>query len=120
VRVTDHVGDTIERGQFFRRTLSVTTGNDNLRARIRAMDLAHGVARLRVGGRGDGASVQYDDVSHRVVVNKREACCREVSAECGCVGIGGAAAEILDGKGRHEKTHALRWGACSEIIARMK
>ena len=62
VRVPDDPGHAGQSRDFLRRTLRVAAGDDDARVGLRAMDAADGLAKLVVGGRGDGAGVQDDEV----------------------------------------------------------
>ena len=68
MRIADHPGDARKLRNFFRSALRVTTGDHDARSGIRAMNLAHGIARLRIGGGGYGAGVQHHDVSGSVLL----------------------------------------------------
>ncbi len=63
MRIADHPGDAFQRGKLFGSALRVTSGYDDPRRWIRAMNLADGVARLRIRSGRNGARVQHDDVS---------------------------------------------------------
>ena len=62
VGVADDEGNSGEGGDFFGRTLGITTGHEDARGRIGSVDFADGVAGLGVSGCGDGAGVKHDDV----------------------------------------------------------
>ena len=62
VGIADHEGDAGEGGNFFRRALGVTAGNDDARGGIGGMDFADGVAGLGIGRSSDGAGVEHDHV----------------------------------------------------------
>ena len=62
MRIADNPGDAIQRGQLFGSALRVTSSYDDPRRWIRAMNLADGIARLRIRSGRNGAGVQHDDV----------------------------------------------------------
>ena len=68
MRIADHPGDAFQRGDFFRSALRVTAGDNDARGGIRAMNLADGVARLRIGRGRDRAGVQHHDVGSGMLI----------------------------------------------------
>ncbi len=62
VRIADHESHAGESRDFLGRALGVAAGDDDARLGLRAMDAADGLAKLVVGGGGDGAGVQDDEV----------------------------------------------------------
>ena len=60
--VTYDEGDAREEGEFFGGTLGVTSGDQNFCGWILGMNFANGVARLSVGGGGDRAGVDDDEL----------------------------------------------------------
>ena len=71
MRISDDPGNAAKLRKVLRSALRVTAGNHDARGGIRAMNFAHGVARLRIGGGGYGAGVQHHDVSGGVLVEQR-------------------------------------------------
>ncbi len=65
------------------------------------MDFTDGVAGLSVGGSGDGASVDDDDVGGGGIVGDGVALGAELALDGGGVGLRGAAAELLDMEDGH-------------------
>ena len=51
-----------ERGDFFRGALGVAPGDNDVRLRIRSVELANGIAGLSVSSSGDCAGVQDYDI----------------------------------------------------------
>jgi len=89
-------GDAGERGEFLGRALGVAAGDDDLSLRILGVYFADGVAGLGVGGGGDCTGVDNDDFGRGTVAGGRIAAVAELTLESGAVGLGGAAAELLD------------------------
>jgi len=119
VGVTDDPGDAGEGGQFFRGALDVAAGGDDLRVGIDGVNLANGVAGLRISGGGDRAGVHYDDIGGCGVGCGDAAAITELPFEGGGVGLRRAAAELCNVKGRHVvvKMIAGRSGA-RKVLAR--
>ena len=97
VRIADYLGDAGKRGDFFRGALRVAAGDHDLRIGILAMDAADGGAGILIGGGGDGAGIEHDS-SASVARRAFESPLFELALDSGAVGLGGAAAEILDVK----------------------
>ncbi len=62
VRVADHSGYARQRGDFFGSALGVASGDNNFCQRILALHAANGGAGILIGGIGDGAGIQDDEV----------------------------------------------------------
>ncbi len=94
--------NTGERSKVFGSALGVAAGGDDFCCRILRVQLANGIARLRIGGRGHRAGVDDDDVgavgSRSDVVAKRT----ELALDRGGVGLRGAATELFNVECRHE------------------
>ena len=87
-----HAGQS---GDFLGRALRVAAGDHDARVGLRAMDAADGLAKLVVGGRGDGAGVQDDEVGVGNFVGCAEAARGETGFERGSIGLRSAASERL-------------------------
>ena len=94
-------GNAGEMGDLFRGALRVTTGNDDARGRIRRVNLADGIAGLRVGGGRDGTGVKNDDVGRRAIGRDGAAVVAQLALDGGAIGLCGAAAELFDVEGGH-------------------
>jgi len=101
VGIADDVGDAGERREFFGRALCVAAGDHDLGGGIVGMKFADGVAGLGIGGCGDSAGVDDDNVSGLRGAGKEAATVEELAFDGGAVGLGGAAAELLDVEGGH-------------------
>lgn len=101
VRITDDPGDSGKRGKFFGSALRVASGGDDARGGILAVNAADGFASFGVGGSGDGAGVEDDDVGGGVGFSGGAALCAEAVANCVGVSLRGAAAEVLDEESGH-------------------
>src|SRR5260221_7976748 len=62
VGIADNERDAGESGQFFGGALGVTAGDENFGGGILRVDFANGIAGLSVGGGGDGAGVDDDEL----------------------------------------------------------
>src|ERR1700691_2378814 len=100
VRVANDGADAGECGDFFRSTLGVASGDDDFCRWILAADAADGSSGILIGGSGDGASVEQDEVGVRGG-SAGQAASLELAFQGGAVGLGGAASEIYDVKGSH-------------------
>jgi hypothetical protein len=98
VGVADDPGDAGELGEFFGGALGVAAGDDDLGGGILGVDFADGVAGLGIGGGGDGAGVHNYDAGCARICGGGAAAVEELTLEGGAVGLGGAAAELLDVK----------------------
>ena len=101
MRVANDVRDTGEGGKVLWGALGVAAGDDDARGGIARVDFADGVAGLGIGGRGDGAGVDDDVVGRVGRLDGRAAAIEELAFDGGAVGLGGAAAELLEVEGRH-------------------
>ena len=95
VRIADDQSHAGQSGDFLRRALRVAAGDDDARLGLRAMDAADGLAKLVVGGRGDGAGVQDDEVGVGKIVGGAETARSEPGFEGGPIGLRSAASERL-------------------------
>ncbi len=94
-------GNAGETGDFFRGALGVATGDNDASGRIHRVNLADGVASLSVGGGGDGAGIENDDVGRRAIGRDGAALVAQLALDGGAIGLCGAAAELFDVKGGH-------------------
>jgi hypothetical protein len=101
VGIADDEGDTGKGGEFFGGALGVAAGDDDFCGRVGGMEFTDGVAGLGVGGGGDGAGVEDDDVGLRFGGGRSTATVEEV-ARWRRRGLGGAAA-VLNAEGGHAK-----------------
>ena len=85
------------RRQFLGRALRVAAGHQNAGRGIFAMHAAHGLAHVFIGRGGDGAGVEHHEIGGRRARRAASKPLRgEQRFESGAIGLGGAAAEILD------------------------
>ena len=103
VGIADDEGDAGKSGEFFGGTLGVAAGDNDASRGIGGVEFADGVAGLRVGGGGDGAGVEDDDVGDGRVRGKGKALLAELALDGGAVGLRGAAAELLDKESAHRR-----------------
>ena len=106
VGVAHDVGDAREGGELFGGALGVAAGNDDAGSRVVSMKLTDGVTSLGVGGSGYGASIQDHDVGRGGGASWGAATVEELAFDGGPIGLGGAAAELLNIKGRHRRGHS--------------
>jgi len=106
VGVAHDVGDAGEGGEVFRGALGVAAGDDDPGSWVVGMKLTDGVASLGVGGGGNGASIKDHDVSRGCGASWGAATVEELSLDGGAIGLGGAATELLNIKGRHRRGHS--------------
>src|ERR1700675_1864579 len=102
VGVADYDGDAGEGGEFFRGARGVAAGDDDFGDGVGGVEFADGVASLSVGGGGDSAGVEDDDVGGGCRRGRGTAAVEELAFDGGAVGLGGAAAELLDVEGGHD------------------
>jgi hypothetical protein len=93
MRVPDDPSHAGESGDFFRRALCVAACDDDARIGLRAMDATDGLAKLVVGGRGDGAGVQYNEIGIGYFVRCMESARGKAGFERGSIGLGSAASK---------------------------
>src|SRR5258708_38335269 len=98
VGVADNPRDAGECGQFFGSALGITAGDDNANGGVGGVKLANGVASLSVGGGGDGAGVDHDDVGGGRRGGGGAATVEQLAFDGGAIGFGGAASELFDGE----------------------
>jgi len=101
VGIADDPGNARECGEFFGSALGVAAGDDKAGGGILAVNLANGVASLSVGGSGYGAGVEDYDGGRCWIGGGAATTIEELAFDSGAVGLGGAAAELLDVEGRH-------------------
>ncbi len=102
--IADDPRDAGEGREVLGSALCVTTGNDEASGGVLGVNLADGVASLSVGGRGDGTGVYDDEISYCRFGGGAATPFEQLAFEGGTIGLGGAAAELLDVEGRHRKT----------------
>ena len=98
VGVADNPFDAIERCELFGRALRIASGNEDTSAMIRGMNVADRIARLRVGGSGDGACVQDDDFRVAMIALAHQSAIEHLPLNRGGVRVRRAATEVFDGK----------------------
>jgi len=101
VGIADDEGNSGETGDLLRGALSVTTSDNDASGRIRRVDFADGVAGLSVGGGGDGASIENNDVRRRAIERDGAALVPQLALDGGAVGLCGATAELFDVENGH-------------------
>ena len=103
VGIADDEGDSREGGNFVWSALRVAAGYDDAGVGIGGVEFADGVTGLGVGGSGYRASVENDDVGNVRRGGRGAAAVEKLALDGGTIGLGGAASELLDGEGRHDK-----------------
>jgi len=101
VGIAYDVVDAGESGEFFGGALGVAAGDDYAGVGILGVDSADGVAGLGVGGGGYCAGVENDDGGVSGIFGGNIAAVPELAFQSGAIGLGGAAAELLDVEGGH-------------------
>ena len=100
VGVANYGGYAGECGDFMGSALGITSGDDDFGVWILPLDAADGGAGILIGGGGDGAGVQQNQVGLRGG-SVSEAASFELALEGGAIGLGGAAAKVFDVVGGH-------------------
>ena len=100
--VADDLSHTRQGREFFGRTLGIASGDDNLRLGIFSVHASNRGSSVLVGGSGDGAGVQYDNVRCREVADAFQTAFLELTFDGGTVGLGGATTKILYVKTSHD------------------
>ena len=95
VRIPNDPGHAGNSRDLFGRALRVAACDDDPCIGLRAMDAADGLAQLIVGGRGDGAGVQDNEVSFGNFVGCTETAGSETGFERSTVSLRSAASERL-------------------------
>ena len=103
VRIADDEGNSGENRKLFGGALRVAAGDDDARGGIGGVEFADGVARLGVGGSGDGAGVQHDDVGRIGVGGELAALFAQLALDGGAIGLRCAAAKLFDVKRGHDR-----------------
>jgi hypothetical protein len=101
VRIADDETDALEPGDFFGRTLRITSGDDNASCWIATFYAANRSSRILVGGGGDGAGVEHD---HFGVVRRnaaRKAAFQQLALNRRAVCLRRTAPEVLDKETAH-------------------
>ena len=96
MRVADDPLDTGHDSEFIRSTLGVATGDQDAGGGVFPVDSSNCGTGIAVGFGGYRAGVQDDDVGCGAFRGGGEAAGSEERVEGGAVGLGGAAAEVLD------------------------
>jgi hypothetical protein len=93
--VSDHQVHAGQCRNFLRRTLRVTSGNDDSRIRILPTNPADCGARILVRAIGDCTGIQDYDGSFRRAGSARESAFFKLAFQSGAIRLGGAASEIF-------------------------
>ena len=101
VGVADDLRDTRESGDLVRRTLRITSCNDDLCLRVFAMGTANGGTGVLVRRSGNGASIQDDNVRISTGGSARQTAFFELSLDCGAICLSGTTPKILYVISRH-------------------
>ena len=120
VRIADHPRNAMKLRNIFRSALRITTGDDDARSGIGAMNFAHGIARLRISRRGYGTGVEHHDVSRSVLIEHRPSGAAQNATHRRRVCFSGATSEIFKGKCSHEKAANSTQGSCRKNIIAAK
>ena len=102
VGVTDNEGDARKSGNFFRGSLGVAAGDHDARGRIGGVNLANGVAGLRVGCGGNRTSIEDNNVGGGRIGGRDGTLFAKLPLDGCAIGLSGAAAELLDEESAHE------------------
>lgn len=116
MRIANHPGDACERGDVFGSALGVTACNYDARGGIRAMNLADGVARLRIGGGCNGASVQYHDIGSGMIIEHFQPIGAQRTTQRSSVCFSSTAAKVFEGERRHKMEVKAGQEALSEQL----
>ncbi len=81
--------------------MGVAAGDDKAGGGILGVEFADRVAGLGIGGGGYSAGVEDDDGGGGRIGGRGAAAVEELAFESGAIGLGGAAAELLDVEGGH-------------------
>ena len=103
MRIADYMANAGKRGEIFRGTLSVASGDDDFGLRIGSMDFADGVAGLRVCSSGDRAGVQDNEFGGIGVFGDCASLLAKLALDGSTIGLCGATAELFDVEGGHGK-----------------
>ena len=101
VGIADDAGNAGETSNVLRGALRITTSDNDARGRIGRVDLADGVAGLRVGCGSDGASIENDHVGRRAIGRGGAALVAQLALDGGAIGLRGATAKLFDIEGAH-------------------
>src|SRR5579864_1608181 len=99
--VADDLRDTGESGDLVRRTLRITSCNDDLCLRVFAMGPADGGPGVLVRHGGNGTSIQDDNVRIPTGGGALQTAFFELSLDCGAICLSGATPKILYVISRH-------------------
>jgi hypothetical protein len=102
--------------EIFRSALRITTGDQDARSGIRAMDFAHRIARLRISGGGYGAGIEHHHVGGFVPIENGPPGCAQGAAHRRSVRFGGATSKIFKREGSHELRADSTQGGCRKKI----
>src|SRR5580658_10624288 len=118
--ISHHPGNAGKLCKVFRSTLRITSRDQDARGGIRAMNFAHGIARLRIGRGGYGAGIEYDDVRGSVPIEHGPSGAAQSATHRRRVRFGGATAKVFEGKGSHENAANSTQGGCRRKIIAAK
>src|SRR5438045_1496609 len=103
VGIADDPGNARESCEFFGGALGVAPSDNQADGRVGSVKFANGVAGLCVGGGGDGAGVEDNDVGSCGRGGGGETAVKQLALDGGTIGLRGAAAELFDEESRHLK-----------------
>jgi hypothetical protein len=101
--IANDPGHTGKSCEVFRGALGVTAGDDDTSGGILRVDFADGVAGLSVGGSGDRTGVYDYEIRRGCFGDGAATAFEQLALEGRAVGLGGAAAELLDVEGLHRE-----------------
>jgi hypothetical protein len=93
--------DAWEGGQFLGSALRIAACYENAAPWIQAVRMTHGLPDIVIGRRGDGASVENDEIRRGNIRHAGETPDGKLRFERGAIGLRGAAAEILHKEAGH-------------------
>ena len=95
VRIAHHERNAIEGGDLLGSALRIASGDEDAGRRVGAMNAADGRTRILIGGRGDGAGVQYNEFGFRRRAGSRQTAIGQLALNRRAVGLGGATSEVF-------------------------
>src|SRR5260370_11448900 len=101
VRVADHPGHSGQGSNFFRSALGVAAGDQNFRVRVSAMYAANRGTRVLIGGSGDGAGIQYNQISVSGRTGVVQTSVGKFALDGGAICLRGATGKILQQEARY-------------------
>ena len=103
MRIADNPFDAVETRQLLGRALRIAAGDQDASAAIRRVNVADGIARLRVRRGCDGTRVQHDDFGVAMAARAQQSPIEQLPLDRRSIRVRGSTPKIFDVESRQNR-----------------